>query len=894
MPHDENSGDAPGAPLTHTESPDTDALVQEFQRLVAEGWEPELEEFISRVPESIRDEVFAQLDEKIEKINSESWTGDELPAEPENEGLASESIPEECSSELEPAPHVVSIALPQEADVEPEPMLEHQPLSRPMFEPEPQAEPEPDSLAQMMYEAEPEEEAEPEAEPEPVYEAELVPEPEPVYEAVLEPEPDSIHDAETESDPEPMYESVAEAESDEEPDEEPQTPRSHPKAVGGFQIANELGCGTMGVAYHAHPSGENYPVVLRVVPVDLSSKLLSRVLTRAEKVTAVGIEGLLAVHEAVDAEEGTLLVSPYAEGKPIDRVAGEFDFDGRALILRGFAELLAQAHAADLLHLDLRPNNVIVAETGVVQIVDFGVGAAVLATPKREADFAGLPHFASPEHAPRGRISSKSDVFSFGSVMYHVLTGEMPFPGAAPDAIEARIEDADPIVPRLHDGQIPSALQDICLACLARNPSDRPDAIDLLDALDRFMAGRPSLMRPQHYRSFLRRRTREMIAEVRTWERSELATGTEADRVESICRRLLAREEQWSHDTTHAPRTAALVGISSALFAVGAGLLAYFDYAHVSQLAVALPMAGVAALTGSAVIAGRSGERRLSTTLVAGALAALLPSIVLLLQRLNLLTGAGPIAAVSFAQIASVASVGAVLSAGLLAKRRDAVYAWSTCVALVAAYAALLGAAGLFASGAALASAAFAPLAFLLIAATRMESAGRFAWMRPFLWTGLAALLVLPFAAATAGLQVAGLAVVDPFAGALVATGLVGWAFSLLVRRVSSAALRETARFVARAAPVAVLGGLVWNAAATGLDVAWLGALGGSIVLMMHGALCSDRSTFAWGLAGALAGAVATALLGFAPPWIMAISLVGAGLFFAIVLTVSPHFSRAP
>ena len=787
MPQDEIPFHASGTPLTDTESPETETFVQEFLRLVNEGWEPELEEFIRRVPEVIRESVFQRLDQKIENATAETWMGGSNPEPPH----ADEEADGEHSIQ------VVPIALPQEQESEPE-------------EPE-------------------------------------LPE---------QPEESESSDV--------------------------------PKSLGGFPVVDRLGRGTIGEAYLAHRSGETDRLMLKVVDSDVSSKVLTRLLKRAEAAIACGIEGLYAVEETVSHGMQTLLVSSYADGQAIDRVTDEQDFEQRAVTLRGVAYLLAQAHAVDLLHLNLKPNNIIVSESGAVSLVDFALGAAVLGSPAREANLAGLPHFASPEHGTRMSISAKSDVFAFGCVIYRVLTGELPFPGGAAETIEARMDEADPIAPRMHNELIPSVLQDICLACLARNPSDRPDAVELIDEFDRYLDGRPVQLRPVHYQGYLRRRTREVVSEVRTWERRRFATDVEADRVESICRQLLAREEQWTHDASVAPRRLALVGIGAMLFAAGAGLLARFGYAHVSLLAVVLPLAGVAVLAGAAIFASRRGERALSNTLAGGAIGALLPATVLLMQRLGLFNGhVAVIPGISFAQVATAGFLAGAASVALLVMRRDTLFAWLSCGTFVLAYVATLGAFGILGSGAALACAALAPLALLLVVAHRMEQSHRFGWMQPFLWAGLAAVMLVPFFAAFAGLRILGHPALHPLAGSAALMGLFWAPMSALLRGVSSPSLRAAGRVISRAAPALVFGGLGWNAVVSGGGMAWLAALIGSVVLLAHGTLARDRATLVWGFAGALASSVAPAVLGFAPPWPIAMVLASAGLLCAIVVTVT-------
>jgi hypothetical protein len=480
-------------------------------------------------------------------------------------------------------------------------------------------------------------------------------------------------------------------------------------------------------------------------------------------------------------------------------------------------------------------------------------------------------------------MSAASDIFSFGSLMYRVLTRKLPFPGGATEAIRERIDACEPQPPRLHDERIPQELQDICFACLSRNPSDRPDAGALIANFDRYLVGSPVRLRPTIYRSILRRESRVLIAQAQAWQDQGFADESEADRLQSIGRRILAREEHWTYDRAHAPRSRALVLIGTSLFALSSALMVRFGYAHASPLAAFFPIAGVVALLVAAFRSLRGGEAAMGDAVLGGALLALAPAVATILQRTAFLDGAGPVAGLSWIQIAASAGLVAVASIAMLYRRREDIYAWLTCGALVVAYGATAGVLGFLGYGVL----AFLPLALLLIVAQQFEAHERFGWMRPFFLTGLGALTLVPLYAAIFGGM-------TPLPGIeVVMVGLL-WAGAVpFLANSGSVALRQTARQLRRVVPGAILAGLVWHAAAASDLSAWIGVLALGVVLAAHGAMLRRPVSFTWGVAALLCTAAVPALRGLATPWTLSLGIGAAGLFAALVVAFASGRSRS-
>jgi len=605
MSREVSEAGATGTPVQQAEHLNSEPFVQEFLHLVDEGWEPDLEEFLDRVPTAIREEVFERLDATLEQRTEKTW---DESAELDEGHVLSQTLGDESSESIMAAalgdfgePDATEHVAPAELQA---------PTIIPLAEP---------------FELNEERFAPSAAEPEPE------PEPEPV----MQPEAPELA---VEPEPEPDPELV-----DEHEEWNPGATASSLSSVAGMDLRRDLGRGTIGESFLGIDA-QGAQKVVTIASSDVPAKVLQRLYGEAAKVKALHVEQLVAIEETRHEPAGTIVIAPYVEGEPIDLAVAELELDDRVRYLQIVIEALASAHAAGLLHLNLKPSNVLVTPSGDVRLLDFGVGAAVMSVPERMAKLSGPGHFASPEHAGRGRVSAASDVFSFGSLMYRILTRKLPFPGGAPDLIRDRIDVAEPQAPRLHDDGIPLALQDICLACLSRKPDDRPDAGTLIASFDRYFVGRPMRLRPTLYRGVLRRETRDVIAQAHAWRGQGFADARDSDQIEVACRRILAREENWTYDRGNAPRTRAIVVIGTLLFALSASLLVRFGYAHVSLFAVLFPVLGVGALLVVGLRTLRRGETALADALLGGAIVALAPALATVMQRTGLLAGAAPVA----------------------------------------------------------------------------------------------------------------------------------------------------------------------------------------------------------------------------------------------------------
>lgn len=165
--------------------------------------------------------------------------------------------------------------------------------------------------------------------------------------------------------------------------------------------------------------------------------------------------------------------------------------------MRTIAEAVEYAHQVGILHLDLKPSNVLIDERGAPQVADFGLAHRIVDAAEGRVMVAGTPAYMAPEQAGNEcRLDPRTDVWGLGAILHEMLTGAAPFPGCADeDSLRRRLSEPLP-GPRTRNPAVPADLDAICRHCLALDPDQRyASARELADDLQRYLDGRPVRVR---------------------------------------------------------------------------------------------------------------------------------------------------------------------------------------------------------------------------------------------------------------------------------------------------------------------------------------------------------------------------------------------------------------
>jgi serine/threonine protein kinase/Tol biopolymer transport system component len=254
--------------------------------------------------------------------------------------------------------------------------------------------------------------------------------------------------------------------------------------VGTYKIEGLLGAGGMGEVFRAVDTKFNRPVAIKFLSAELADTAARHRFQReAQMASSLNHPHILTVHDAGDFEGRQYLVTEFVDGGTLHTWAKQEKRGWRqtAEMLAGVADGLASAHAAGILHRDIKPANILVAKNGYAKLADFGLakleeppdpaGTRTLTEGQtRPGLLMGTIPYMSPEQASGGTVDARSDIFSFGVVLYETLGGKRPFTGATDlEVLQKVIHSTPPPLPQT----VPAGLRNIVEKALERDAADR-------------------------------------------------------------------------------------------------------------------------------------------------------------------------------------------------------------------------------------------------------------------------------------------------------------------------------------------------------------------------------------------------------------------------------------
>jgi serine/threonine protein kinase len=255
---------------------------------------------------------------------------------------------------------------------------------------------------------------------------------------------------------------------------------SRGRLVGGrYRIQRQLGAGGMATVYLAHDSELERSVALKLLAEHLTgdASLRKRFLREARLAAGLVHRNVVQVYDIGEDEGRPFIVMEYVEGETL---AAEVRRRGRldpsevvSAAIQACAGLEA-AHAAGLVHRDVKPENLIRGRDGTVKVADFGIARAAAGTMLTEhGAVLGTAAYIAPEQARGERVTAAADLYALGVVLYQLLTGQTPFQGETLAEILTKREEAAITPPGELAPDVPPELEAVVMRCLARNPDYR-------------------------------------------------------------------------------------------------------------------------------------------------------------------------------------------------------------------------------------------------------------------------------------------------------------------------------------------------------------------------------------------------------------------------------------
>ena len=282
-----------------------------------------------------------------------------------------------------------------------------------------------------------------------------------------------------------------------------------PTKIGRYEIRQELGRGMMGIVYLADDTVLGRPVALKtiqlafVTPEADQESFERRFLGEARVAARLAHPGIVVVHDVGrDPDTGTLYIAlEYLRGSTLAAVTASgapLDWREALRITARLARALHHAHAAGVIHRDVKPANVMLLPSGEVKVMDFGIAKVPQQDLTASGQFFGTPLYMSPEQARGDPVDGRSDLFALGAIAYRLLTGRAAFGAENVTAILSRVLTHDPPPPSALAPQVPPDADYVVARALAKSPADRyPDGDTLAEDVDDILEGRAPRHRPQ-------------------------------------------------------------------------------------------------------------------------------------------------------------------------------------------------------------------------------------------------------------------------------------------------------------------------------------------------------------------------------------------------------------
>ena len=263
------------------------------------------------------------------------------------------------------------------------------------------------------------------------------------------------------------------------------------RSIAQYEITAKIGEGGMGEVYAARDTRLNRQVAIKILP---QAKLSDpdrrrRFLQEAQSASGLNHPNIITVHDLLADSGGDCLVMEYLTGKTLTQAIGPGGLSLRETLSYSLqvADALAAAHAAGIVHRDLKPANVMISAQGLVKLLDFGLAKLVAPEPDPlsdpgsdatrtlgpqtiEGSLLGTINYMSPEQAEGKQVDARSDMFTYGGVVYEMLAGKPPFAGGSQIAtLTAILRDEPAALP----ASVPPDLVALVNRCLRKSPADR-------------------------------------------------------------------------------------------------------------------------------------------------------------------------------------------------------------------------------------------------------------------------------------------------------------------------------------------------------------------------------------------------------------------------------------
>jgi len=254
-----------------------------------------------------------------------------------------------------------------------------------------------------------------------------------------------------------------------------------------YQIISKLGTGSTSVVYKAKRMSDGEIVAIKIMREEFvdNDECIDRFLRESQALSKLSHPNIRNVLDLGQTDGAYYIVTEYVDGDTLKDIIKREKVLPLSEVIDYALQItagLAHAHENNIIHRDIKPQNMLVSLNGTLKVADFGIARVLSQNTLTMAgqDVVGSVHYISPEQARGSHIDARSDIYSVGVVLYEMATGELPFSGNEPVTVAMKHINQYPRKPKDINHDIPQGLNDIILKCMAKDPNSRYQNVDAL------------------------------------------------------------------------------------------------------------------------------------------------------------------------------------------------------------------------------------------------------------------------------------------------------------------------------------------------------------------------------------------------------------------------------
>ncbi|PRX33528.1 serine/threonine-protein kinase [Orenia metallireducens] len=250
-----------------------------------------------------------------------------------------------------------------------------------------------------------------------------------------------------------------------------------------YELVEKVGTGGMAIVYRSKDQLLGREVAVKILQPHFADNetAVRRFKHEAQAVASLSHPNIVNIFDIGKEDDINYIVMEYITGKDLKEHLKEverIEIDQAIKIVTGVCNALIKAHRNNIVHCDVKPHNILLTDDGRVKVTDFGIAQAVTSATMGQTDsIMGSAHYLSPEQAKGGKVSTKSDIYSLGVVLYELVTGSVPFTGDNHVSIALKHIEESPEDPKKINSQLPDRLAEIILKAIAKEPENRYNSV---------------------------------------------------------------------------------------------------------------------------------------------------------------------------------------------------------------------------------------------------------------------------------------------------------------------------------------------------------------------------------------------------------------------------------